>query len=74
MLARQKSTFNSTYFMDIVMIVDWSISKERNAYIFNGKAPSVAAWKAIFKSEVKLHLHRLPPHYHFVIMSWLDTL
>lgn len=57
MLARQKSTSNSPYLLDIVMIVDWSIWKERNAYIFNGNAPSVVAWKAIFKSEVKLHLH-----------------
>lgn len=73
-LLLQRPTFNSVYFMEIVMLAAWSIWKERNAFIFNNKVPSISAWTAIFTSEVKLHLHRLPTHFHPVLMDWLNNL
>jgi len=59
------------FFMDII-IGAWCIWKERNAYIFNNKPPSVfpkkkppsVAWKALFTSEVKPHLRRQPATVH----------
>lgn len=34
-------------------IAAWCILNERNAWIFNGKTPSLAAWKLSFINEVK---------------------
>lgn len=70
----QRPTLNSSYYMEIIMLAAWSIWKERNALIFSNKPPSISAWMAIFTSEVKLHLHRLPTHLHPVIMDWLNNL
>jgi len=43
------------------MTAVWCVWKERNAYIFSNKVPSVAAWKALFTQEVKLQLCRFHP-------------
>jgi hypothetical protein len=34
--------------MEVFMIAAWCIWNERNAWIFNGKTPSLAAWKLSF--------------------------
>jgi len=47
---------------------------ERNAFIFYGKIPSLAAWKASFKREVTDHLQKIKPAWHQAIHSWLDSL
>lgn len=48
----------------IVMIAAWCI----------WKPPSVAAWKSLFTSEVKLHLFHLSASLHLVVMNWLGIL
>jgi hypothetical protein len=71
-IARQG--FIQPFFMEIVMIGAWCIWNERNALIFNGKAPSLASWKADFKKEVVDHFCRIKPTLHQSIQSWLDAL
>ena len=73
-LQHQKSTFQGPYFMDLFMLATWSIWKERNDFIFNGRPPSLSKWKQLFKSEVVLHLHRLPAYKHSLIMNWTQAL
>ena len=46
------------FFMEIFMVGAWCLWNERNALIFNGKIPSLAAWKNSFKHEVSAHLIR----------------
>ena len=60
-LSAAKQNFPCPFFMEVVMIGAWYIWNERNALIFNGKAPSLLAWKASFKKEVGDHLCRIKP-------------
>ena len=69
-LQHQKAIFNAPFFMDLFMIAAWAIWKERNDYIFNSRPPSIQKWKQLFKTEVNLHLHRLPPNKRSLIMDW----
>jgi hypothetical protein len=73
MLQHQRVNFGGPYFMDLFMIAAWCIWKERNDFIFNHKAP-MESWKQRFKSEVKLHLFRLPTSKRGVIMNWINNL
>lgn len=66
--------FAQPFFMEIVMIGAWCIWNERNAQIFNGKVPSLAAWKISVKKEVKEHFYRIKPSMHPSIQLWLDAL
>ena len=62
------------FFMEIFMVGAWSLWNERNALIFNGKIPSLAAWKNSFKHEVSAHLIRIKPCFHQSIRLWLNAL
>ncbi|KAG2570573.1 hypothetical protein PVAP13_7KG053109 [Panicum virgatum] len=69
-----KRIFPYPFFMEVFMIGAWCIWNERNALIFYGKTPSMAAWKVSFKREVLDYLHKIKPAWHQAIHSWLDTL
>jgi hypothetical protein len=74
MIERQRSMLQLPFFMEVFMIAAWCIWNERNAWIFNGKTPSLAAWKLSFANEVKLHLHKISPVFHLPVMNWLSSL
>ena len=59
--------------MEVFMTAVWCIWKERNAYIFSNKVPSVAAWKALLTQEVTLQLCRFHPSLHPLVMIWLQS-
>ena len=73
-LSTAKQAFPFPFFMEVVMIGAWCIWKERNALIFNGKAPNLSTWKIDFKQEARGHLCRIKTSLHDSISSWLDAL
>ena len=74
MIAEQRQSSQLPSFMDIFMIVLWCIWKERNAYIFNNKMPTMTTRKSFFSAEVKLHLSRILALLHPLVMNWPDSL
>lgn len=74
MLTQKRAQLNIPYFMDLFMIAAWTIWKERNDLVFNGKPPSPTAWKQRFVNEVRLHFCRFNPSFQLVISQWLSTL
>ena len=62
-----KNNFPYPLFMEIFMVAAWCIWNERNALIFNGKAPSVASWKPSFKREIESHLCKIKQILHSFI-------
>ena len=71
-IAREASPHS--FFMEIFMISAHCIWVERNALIFEGKAPSLSSWKATFRHEVTSHLYRIKPSLHSSVRSWLHSL
>jgi hypothetical protein len=71
-IAREASPHS--FFMEIFMISANCIWVERNAFILEGKAPSLSSWKAAFRHEVTNHLHRIKPSLHSSVHSWLYSL
>jgi hypothetical protein len=69
-----KQVFNYPFFMEVFLIGAWCIWKERNELVFNNKAPRLASWKPLFKSEVTEHLVRIKECYHHSISLWLQAL
>jgi hypothetical protein len=67
MTERQRSMLQLPLFMEVFMIAAWCIWNERNAWIFNGKTPSLAAWKLS-------HLHKISLVFHLSVMNWLSSL
>lgn len=59
MLYTAKSSYRSSHFVEKVLYAAWSIWKPRNGLIFNNVAPSIASWRAFFKNELSLLVHRL---------------
>lgn len=74
MLTQKRAQLNIPYFMDLFMIAAWTILKERNDLVFNGRPPSPATWKRRFVNEVKLHFCHFKPSVQHVISQWLSTL
>jgi hypothetical protein len=56
-------------FMETFMIGAWNIWKERNQLLFKGIAPSVNSWKARFRSDFKLLVHRTKEKCHPFILE-----
>ena len=69
-----KQEFGQPFFMEVFMIGAWCLWNERNDFIFNGKAPCLAAWKSSFKAEVSRHLIRIKKNLHQSISLWLQAL
>jgi hypothetical protein len=59
--------------MEIITIMCWSIWKERNAWLFNNKDPTVEHCKTIFKREFALVIHRAKESLVPDMKAWLDS-
>ena len=73
-LSIAKRDFPYPFFMEVVMIGAWCIWNERNALIFNGKAPNLLAWKAAFKKKVSDHLCRIKSTLHESISFFVGSM
>ena len=60
--------------MEVAVCVAWNIWKERNNFIFENQAPSFARWKALFKKDIRLTLHRTHTKFKNPLSQWLDSL
>lgn len=49
------------FFMEIIVLMSWSIWTTRNIYMFNDIDPQVQVWKRKFLSEFSLLLHMVRP-------------
>lgn len=64
-----RNNFPYPFFMEIFMVVAWCLWNERNALVFNGKAPSLSSWKLVFQREIEVHLFRIKPVLHHSISA-----
>jgi len=62
------------FFMEIIILMGWSIWKARNGLIFNQVQHSVEDTKRAFKSEFALILLRAKRSYFPSIEQWLNSL
>jgi hypothetical protein len=62
------------FFMEIIILICWTIWQMRNGLIFRNIPPSLQEAKRAFKSEFALLLHRAKRSYFPVIDQWLNNL
>jgi hypothetical protein len=56
-------------YMETFMIGAWNIWKERNQLLFEGITPLVNSWKAKFRNDFKLLVHRTKEKCHPFILE-----
>lgn len=61
-------------FMEVFVVAAWGIWKERNDKLFRGIPPSLCSWKAQFKEDFSLLVHRSPQRESAFITSFADSL
>jgi hypothetical protein len=61
-------------FMEIIIIMCWSIWSVRNAYIFENEVPTVQKCKAAFKATFALLLRRAKLKFSPETKIWLESL
>nr|TKW16243.1 hypothetical protein SEVIR_5G287200v2 [Setaria viridis] len=63
------------FFMEIIVLMAWSIWTTRNAWTFNNVAPTVPEVKHKFISEIRLiAFHRVNCHVQSSLLDWIDSL
>jgi hypothetical protein len=63
-----------SFFMEIIILMSWSIWSQRNNWFFNGVEPSVQDCKHNFKKDFALLIHRAKASYSPEIQEWLEQL
>jgi hypothetical protein len=59
--------------MEIIILAAWAIWIIRNRKIFEDQAPSLSAWKAVFRQELILLSYRMKKKRNVAYKAWLDT-
>jgi hypothetical protein len=62
-----------SFFMEIIILMSWSIWTVRNDWIFNNLDPSIQRCKDKFVHEFKLLLHRVRPDKAALMNVWLQS-
>ena len=57
-IARLKRQLPVPLWMEVIILLTWSIWKARNGWIFDNIPPVIESVKEIFKKELRLILHR----------------
>jgi hypothetical protein len=71
-VAVAKSQFNTSFFMEVVLISAWKIWKMRNMKIFdNDRSP--ASWFVNFKAQCRLQSVRFKDDLRSSFCEWLDA-
>jgi hypothetical protein len=68
-----RQQLNLSFFMDVIIIMSWSIWMARNDLIFNGQQPSLQSVKACFRKEFALVIIRAKPSLKHLMASWLEA-
>jgi hypothetical protein len=69
-----KRALGVPFTMDIIILMCWSIWKERNPWVFNNEDPSIEKCKYTFKREFALIIHRTRKHYVSNMELWLHAI
>jgi hypothetical protein len=59
------------FFMEIIILLAWSIWHTRNNWIFNSLDPSVQCCRRTFKKEFSLVLHKAKPSLLPAMEAWI---
>jgi hypothetical protein len=59
--------------MEIIILMCWSIWKERNSWIFKNEDPSIEKCKINFKKDFALIIHRAKSRHKDDMESWLSS-
>lgn len=69
-----KRAWQGPMFMEVFIVAAWGIWKERNDKLFRGIPPSLHSWKARFKEDFGLLVHRSPQRAFAFINSFVGLL
>lgn len=69
-----KRSLGFNFYLEVIILMCWSIWRRRNDWIFNNMPPSVQGCKDHFIDLFCLMLHRAKGKYFPHIRSWLDGL
>lgn len=69
-----RAQLQTPFFMEVIILMGWSIWKARNGLIFNQAPLSIDEVKRTFKSEFALVLYRAKRSYFPFIEQWLNNL
>jgi len=73
MFERAKGSFSGPKFFEVATCALWGIWKQRNGLIFEKKQPSIQAWRAVFKKDLSLVVHRIKPKHKEALATWVDS-
>ena len=74
LVAEAKRRYRKPMFMEIFMVVAWSIWKERNDLVFNAVSPSIETWRHRFVTDFSLLVHRTKTDLHSRIFNLIDLI
>lgn len=60
------------FFMEIIILMSWSIWTTRNNFIFEGRQPSISSCLERFQSVLTLLLHRVKEDTKQAILQWME--
>jgi hypothetical protein len=63
---------NVPFYMEIIILMTWSIWKSRNEWLFSNKDPSVHRCTQEFSKELRLIIHRARGNFDTSIPNWLS--
>lgn len=69
-----KDQIQSSFFMETIILMSWSIWKTRNNQIFEGIPPSIGSAKLLFRKELLLLTHRVKDQHLQVLEAWIQSL
>lgn len=70
---RLKKQIAAPFFMEIIILLSWSIWTTRNNFIFNRVQPTIQSTKQTFIHEFAMVLHRAKKKYFPDIEAWLES-
>jgi hypothetical protein len=74
MISEVGPLFSTSCFIEVLMLVCWSIWNHRNRAIFDNKPININECLRFFKEDFILVRHRAKPSLKEGMSSWLDTL
>jgi hypothetical protein len=74
MLSASRNNFNRQFFMEVFIISAWSIWKQRNGLIFDGRPPTSSNWRNNFREECLLQAHRFKSSLRNPFLDWINSI
>jgi hypothetical protein len=68
-----KVRIQQPFFMEIIMLISWSLWTIRNDFIFKGITPSLYRCKYKFKEEMALLVHKAKRKSYVGLKAWVTN-